>query len=100
MGTPSAAKALAARVEGDPEKFPTMGPMGGTLLTLPFLVSDQLAAGTLLLIDANGIIGGAETIRLDNSTQATLQMDSSPGLARDRLDCLDFAMAAKQEKLC
>lgn len=58
--------------------FPAMGPKGGEMLNLPALVSDQVPPGTLFLIDAGGLAGDAETVDIDHSEAATLQMRNDP----------------------
>jgi hypothetical protein len=59
--------------------WPTMGLTGGTLLDVPALVSDQLAAGVALLVDASQIAAAPGEIEVDQSTQADLAMaDSTP----------------------
>lgn len=58
--------------------FPAMGPKGGEILNLPALVSDQVPPGTLFLIDAGGLAGDAETVTIEHSEAATLQMRNDP----------------------
>jgi HK97 family phage major capsid protein len=64
------------------QAFPGMTPMGGELLGLPFLVTDQLEDLTsgeeLGLIDASVIGANAETIEVDTSNQATVEIDDDP----------------------
>lgn len=58
--------------------FPQMGPLGGVMLQLPAMVSDQMAPGTIGLLDMAGIAGESDTITIDASNQASVQMDSTP----------------------
>lgn len=51
-----------------------MSPMGGEMLNLPALVSGQVEAGVLFLIDASGIAADRGTITLAASNETTLEM--------------------------
>ena len=55
-----------------------MSPLGGEILGLPAMVSSTIPAGTLRLINAAGLAGNAEPIRLDASDQATIEMETNP----------------------
>lgn len=65
--------------------FPAMGPKGGEILNLPVLVSDQVPASSLFLIDAGGLAGDAETVTIEHSEAATLQMRNDPDNAAAEL---------------
>jgi hypothetical protein len=58
--------------------FPTVTPMGGELLGVPYLVTDGIEDGSLVLVDVTGIVGDIDVITLNASTEATVQMDSAP----------------------
>lgn len=60
------------------QAFPGMTPLGGEILGMPALVSDEAAASTMMLIDASGIAGDSDLITLDASEQAAIQMESAP----------------------
>lgn len=62
----------------DVAAFPEMTPTGGVLFGSPALVSDGLAAGTIALIDANAVAADGGTVTLDQTRQASIQMDGSP----------------------
>jgi hypothetical protein len=49
-----------------------------TFLNLPFAVSAGLADGTLILLDGDQVVGNIESLGVDISTQATLEMDTAP----------------------
>lgn len=65
--------------------FPAMGPKGGEILNLPALVSDQVPPGKLFLIDAGGLAGDAETVTIEHSEAASLQMRNDPDNAAAEL---------------
>jgi hypothetical protein len=58
--------------------FPELGATGGQIAGVPVLPSDQLAAGTALLIDATGVACGSGALTLDSGEHAALQMSDSP----------------------
>lgn len=58
--------------------FPDMSPLGGEMLNLPAMVSDEIAAGELLLIDAVGIAGDSDLITVEASNEATIEMETAP----------------------
>jgi HK97 family phage major capsid protein len=58
--------------------FPAMGPQGGVMLNLPALVTDRLAAGTLMLINAAGIAADIGVVQFATGQQAVLQLDDAP----------------------
>jgi hypothetical protein len=72
------AKALTAKATtaGD-AAFPQMTPQGGILRGVPAIVTD-CAKNQIVLVDANGIAAGSDTIEIDSATHATVQMDSTP----------------------
>jgi hypothetical protein len=63
--------------------FPNMSPEGGTISGVPTLVSDGLAAGTIVALDASQIAAGSETLQLRTSTQAIVAMDDAPAASPD-----------------
>jgi HK97 family phage major capsid protein len=77
--TPAIANGLATLIgTGGNFLFTGLAPSGGELLAQPALVTDQLIDGRLLLVDASGIAAALETITLDGSDQAALELDSAP----------------------
>lgn len=60
------------------QAFANMTYAGGEIAGLPVLVSDQLPAASMMLIDGAGIAGDSDVITLDASEEAALQMDTSP----------------------
>jgi hypothetical protein len=58
--------------------FPALTPLGGSIVGIPVLVSDAVAAGQVLLVDASGIAGDSDVITLDASGQAMIQLDDTP----------------------
>lgn len=64
--------------------FPGLGPVGGELLMLPALVSSEVAAGTLYLVDGSGIAASSEAITLSASNEVSLEMLDS-ALAQDSI---------------
>jgi hypothetical protein len=73
--------ATTATPEGIPV-FPDVGPKGGSLLNLPFLVVEQMpvdsAGGSLMLMNASLVPAFLETVELQTSTAASLQLQSAP----------------------
>jgi HK97 family phage major capsid protein len=51
---------------------------GGSIGGVELIVSDGVPSGTMLLVDATQIAAASETIRLDSSREALLNMDTSP----------------------
>lgn len=47
-------------------------------LSLPFCVSPGLSDGSLLLLDGDQVVGDIESLGVDISTQATLEMNTAP----------------------
>ncbi len=69
--------AIAAATLQDTEGvfvFGNMSPSGGEMLGVPVLVSSAADAGTLTLIDASGVAGNAETVTIESSGHADLEM--------------------------
>jgi hypothetical protein len=58
--------------------FPDLGFAGGSIAGVPVLVSDAVASGVVLLVDASGFAASSEVVVLDASRSATLQMESAP----------------------
>ena len=59
-------------------EFPGITMNGGTFVGYPVIVSDYVTAGYVFLVNADDIYYGDGEITVDMSTQASLQMDSSP----------------------
>jgi len=58
--------------------FENLSPTGGEMLNLPAMVSKDLPAGTVLLLDASGFAASTTTISVRASTVADLELLSSP----------------------
>jgi HK97 family phage major capsid protein len=74
--------ATKATTGGD-QAFPGMTPSGGELAGVPVLVSDQAPAAdsngyAAMLIDASAIVGDSDTVAVDASEQAALQLLTDP----------------------
>jgi HK97 family phage major capsid protein len=78
IASPAVAALLAGLTASGAYRYPTVTWTGGTLKGVPLLVTDQAAAGELLLVDAAGLVGNADNVELVASDSATLQMDSAP----------------------
>ncbi|MDX0760002.1 phage major capsid protein [Sinorhizobium medicae] len=61
-----------------PDPFTGMTPIGGELLGQPAYVSAAIPAGTLRLINAASIAANADTISIDASAEADIQMLDNP----------------------
>lgn len=81
---PHVANRLATKATTTGEQaFPGVTPLGGELAGVPLLVSDQAPASDsnghkAVLIDAAAIVGDSDTIGVDTSEQAALQMSDAP----------------------
>lgn len=77
-----ASRDAANRLNGDSVIFQNVGPQGGEILNLPLIISDGLvddsSGGTLMLIDASKVAANVESITIDTSQSASLQMSSTP----------------------
>lgn len=58
--------------------FPTVSPVGGTLLSQPLIVSDQLNDGELVLLRADQVVADADTVELLSSSEADVEMLDDP----------------------
>jgi hypothetical protein len=58
--------------------FPTATVDGGTIGGMQIVVVDEATDGEIILADATQVAAGSEGLVLDNSMQATLQLDA-PG---------------------
>lgn len=81
---PRVANRLATRAttSGD-QAFPGMTPQGGEIAGVPVLVTDQAPASDsngnkAVLIDGAAIVGDSDTVAVDASEQAALQMSDTP----------------------
>lgn len=81
---PRTANRLATKPTTSGEQaFPGMTPNGGEIAGVPVLVPDQAPAPDsnghkAVLIDASAIVGDSETVAVDASEQAALQMATNP----------------------
>ena len=63
---------------GDSFAFPQMTPNGGMVAGIPVIVSDGFSAATMVLVDAHQIAAGSDTVTVDASLQADVQLDTAP----------------------
>ena len=79
LTTSAIAKALSttSTTSGD-SAFPGMGPQGGVLAGTPVLVSDGVPNGQMILLDAAAIAAASDTVEIDVTTKAALQLESTP----------------------
>jgi hypothetical protein len=76
---PTMASYLATLGSNEVRTFPNVGPMGGELLPgVPLVVSDGVGAWSLMLIDASKVAGALEEPALSTTTNALIEMDSTP----------------------
>jgi HK97 family phage major capsid protein len=83
IGSQNVANKLSTKATTTGERaFPEMGPQGGMIAGLPFVVTDQLedvtAGEELALIDASAIAADPGTIVIDASEQAMAELDDDP----------------------
>src|SRR5262249_45235392 len=78
--TSAIAKALCAmHTSTGAAAFPGMSPKGGEILPgLPAIVSDGVPSATMVLVDAQQVAAASESITLDASNEASIQLDSAP----------------------
>jgi HK97 family phage major capsid protein len=75
---PSAtAKVLAVMGGETGAAFPAMTPSGGTICGMPAVVTDGIADGTLVVVDASAIAAGAGTVGLSQARHADVQMEDT-----------------------
>lgn len=70
------AAALSARAAGSAGW--DLRPIGGTLAGVDVIISSGAPTGNLILIDASRFAAASDTITLDTSMQASLQLNTSP----------------------
>lgn len=58
--------------------FPALGPVGGTLLAAPVMVSDAIPAGTVALLDGLSFAAHVGTVAVDEAEGAALRMRTDP----------------------
>jgi HK97 family phage major capsid protein len=81
---PHVANRLATKATtGGDQPFPGMTPQGGEIAGVPVLVSDQAPASDsngnkAVLIDGAAIVGDSDTVAVDTSENAALQMADNP----------------------
>jgi HK97 family phage major capsid protein len=78
--SPTNAKKLALKASsiGSPA-FPNIGPNGGEIIPgVTMLVTDQIPSATAIMLAADAVAGNADTIVLDGSRQAILQLQTTP----------------------
>jgi hypothetical protein len=77
--TPTIARSLAVNMGADGNRlYPGATLVGGTLYGAPVLMSDQLASGMMLAVDATGVFADPGNLTLENATQTSLQMETAP----------------------
>ena len=75
--------AQAGLRSGDRGAAADLGARGGVLAGLPLLTSESVPAGTLVLVDAAGIVVVEDGIRVERSTNAMVEQDTAPTGATD-----------------
>lgn len=75
----------AATVEGMGSVFPQMGPLGGSILDIPVIVSDAMAPGSLALFDAASFVANEGDVYVDRAGAGALQMKTDPTQAAAEL---------------
>src|SRR5262249_55238192 len=64
---------------GGTPAYPNLGPNGGEIFPqVTAIASDQISSSAALMFAADAIVGNSDTIRLDGSDQAALDMSTSP----------------------
>lgn len=58
--------------------FPGMTPKGGEICGMQAIVTDGVADGDMVVVDAYQIAAAAGTLEIDTSSQASLQFDTAP----------------------
>jgi HK97 family phage major capsid protein len=58
--------------------FPAATVTGGQIGGIPIVICDEATAGEMILLDASQVAAGQDGLRLDSTTQATLEL-ASPG---------------------
>jgi len=76
--SPSVAASLSTKEANGATAFEQMTPSGGTFLGSPAVVSDGLAANTMVLVDAANIAAASGPLEIRSSGQSALQMDTAP----------------------
>jgi hypothetical protein len=76
---PSAiAKTISARNTTSGEQaFPTVTWNGGSISGIPIVVSDGVPSQTMVMVDATQIAAASESLRLDSSREALLNLDTA-----------------------
>lgn len=88
---PRTANRLATKATtGGEQAFPGMTPNGGEIAGVPVLVSDQAPAPDssghgAILIDGSAIVGDSDTVAVDASENAALQLASDPASGAQQL---------------
>jgi HK97 family phage major capsid protein len=76
---PLIAKRVAGMTNADGSfAFPEMSPSGGSMAGIPVLVTDQMEADRVMLVDAAQLFGDAEPVVLDDTRHASLLLDDAP----------------------
>lgn len=77
VGAPTAKSIALTAGNAGPPPFPNVTPQGGTIAGIPIIVTDA-AAGSLIVLDASAIAAGSETLVLDSTKEADLQLATAP----------------------
>ncbi|HEX3882853.1 MAG TPA: hypothetical protein VHW66_09360 [Stellaceae bacterium] len=77
----------AALMQDGGEAFPEVNFVGmGMIKGIPWIPTDQISAGSLLLVDPSGLQCTIEGIEIVAGTSATLVMDSAPTMPNELVD--------------
>jgi hypothetical protein len=85
LTTPRIVKQWAMKGGASGRAFDDLTPSGGTVFGMPVVPSDGIPAGEVIVADATGIAANSETMAIDVATQATIQLNTSPGAGRVRV---------------
>jgi hypothetical protein len=78
-GTSTIKLLATAKASGSTEfLFPDVGLQGGELLGAPVIVSEGIAADSLMLLNASAIAAAFEGIAIDRSRYSSVEMQSAP----------------------
>jgi HK97 family phage major capsid protein len=76
--TSAAIRAATVAAPNGNRLFPEALPTGGALLGIPLLVSSKVSTGNLILLDAARFAGASDTITVDVSRNAAIEMRDDP----------------------
>lgn len=75
------ARIMSTERAGNIRLWPDLAPLGGEISGIPALVTDRIADGTTMLIDASAIAANGGEVQIATSTVADVQMVDNPTVA-------------------